>query len=277
MILPLLLACTSKDPAGTVTPPPTDSATTDTAPIDSGPTESTPTDSTASTPENLDWVDDDGDGYTERQGDCDDEHSSVNPDMEEDCETYANDDCAHGYNDGCKVSAWLEEYGTFVWTTEGVVYADHVAEMVPSGGGPALCRSGGELVDVPGSEAVPCPSCDWTFRGDRELANVWSEGSCQYFVWWWDDAIGRNGGPTYPVGFTRVQPPDSSVESLGWLVGYSVTDSEWFTRLPGYWSYWGYSLSVDDAGGSVTWTESEYFGDWYVWYPYGPPTRDYNP
>lgn len=68
LILLTVLACTSsKDSVPpTDTPTATDSATTDSLPTESTPTDTTPTDTA---PPGWD-VDDDGDGYTGREGDA---------------------------------------------------------------------------------------------------------------------------------------------------------------------------------------------------------------
>ena len=51
--------------------------------------------------EELDEVDDDGDGFSEAEGDCDDADASVCPDADEVCEGYVDENCDGQIDEGC--------------------------------------------------------------------------------------------------------------------------------------------------------------------------------
>jgi len=53
-------------------------------------------------PPTPEWVDDDGDGYTENQGDCDDTVTAINPDAEEVCEDGVDQNC-DGIDEACSI------------------------------------------------------------------------------------------------------------------------------------------------------------------------------
>ena len=74
----------------------------------------------------CDEVDDDGDGYAESEGDCDDTNAEVNPDADEICNDI-DDNCADGIDEGCD--------------DDGDDYCDEEMTMV---GNPAVCPDGGD-------------------------------------------------------------------------------------------------------------------------------------
>jgi hypothetical protein len=108
VLIPLLL-CTSRAFAGPVPTGDTGTGTTTGTETTTGPTGSTGTTGDTGVPgtdTGLD-LDEDRDGYTPREGDCDDANRDLNPAQVEVCSDRFDNDCNGLYDDGCDDSAKL--------------------------------------------------------------------------------------------------------------------------------------------------------------------------
>jgi hypothetical protein len=158
-----LAACSpaAKLPADTGTTSTHDSTSTDSTslPDDSG-TDSSTTDSDSA---GLDTADDDGDGWSEAQGDCDDADPTIKPeyrwescnDRDDDCDGIVDEGCGTGVARLC--GEWEVETtssGELVRAWTGNVYRNSADEEV--------CRAYRTLVEA---EPAPpgCPDCTWSF------------------------------------------------------------------------------------------------------------------
>ena len=57
-------------------------------------------------------LDDDEDGYSENEGDCDDEDPAINPDAEEICRDGIDNNCDGVVDEGCTLAGDLDGNGT---------------------------------------------------------------------------------------------------------------------------------------------------------------------
>jgi hypothetical protein len=114
------LACHSSDRPENESPVDSDgdSAPTESMP-DSEPPDTGPID-TGTPPDTTDPADNDGDGFAEAEGDCDDSQPDVHPGVEEVCGNGHDDNC-NGTSDGCDWSGYhIELDGTWLYgSTDG--------------------------------------------------------------------------------------------------------------------------------------------------------------
>ena len=119
--------------------------------------------------------DDDHDGWTERQGDCDDTTGAASRRMRETC-NLVDDDCDGVVDDGCRedwIGSWdFREYhavaGEVISAKWGVFWADAA--------GTEWCRIEGNLL-VEGPGYRNCPDCEWDFHG-RKSGAEWTGIGC---------------------------------------------------------------------------------------------------
>ena len=267
MLLLLALACPARDKPS----PGTDDtgSSTDTTPTDS------PGDSlgsiTTPTPEQ---VDDDGDGYSEEEGDCDDLRASISPGVAEDCETWADDDCQGGNgNNGCEGHGWLATYGQFNWDPDAPEPSGFQGNKIVGVYGTLVCDAGGTLVAAT-DPTPPCPDCLWTFHSVVAYKDPWVSGPCGDLI----DGLSPGGSPVWldsAWGFSYLEPATGE-DGPGWLVQYHYYLSEWTTWAgPGDHAH-TYTFSTDGVVASFYWYGVDYDA-YYTYWRYGEPTRAYNP
>lgn len=157
-------ACVS-DAAPTVdSTPPTGDDTGPTTTHDSG-------DSTATTHDPADPDHDyDGDGWTENEGDCNDNSEHVHPHHAESCLTTGDDDCDGSENENC--SRWYVERveGSILFDTFGAMFSTQ-RWTYSNDAGHRLCDL---FESAPNAYSAPeCPQCEWTFTAIQSSA-AWS-------------------------------------------------------------------------------------------------------
>ena len=179
MMFSLFLACVDAKPDSGQTEP-VDTDVTGTPTGDTG----TPTDDSRTTPTDTgdsgpptgpDTVDDDGDGQSEAQGDCDDADPTVASWNPEECDGL-DQNCDGRVDEGCGTTpCWsYEEYNWFIEDGEvthaerGLVWRNLDFEI--------LCEA---MTPLAPTTSIPggCPDCTWTFGGDAG-ALTWSGDHC---------------------------------------------------------------------------------------------------
>lgn len=247
--------------------------TTDTSGPTTGDETAGPTTGTDTTPA-LDTVDDDGDGYSEAEGDCDDERARTNPGAWwEDCNRI-DDDCDGVVDDGCRengVNAWLQNWfmiegGVLRPSQWGVTWRDYDGRL--------LCAYLHPMTDTgEPADVRDCPECEWRFRVEYGTP-AWSGDGCAYidiatgtqeasgraiegkvfdhaFSWSWEL---ERGGTTYVLGPT--------------VLWATPEEDDWFREAYNYYPWGSYEVSVV---GENVYTYTVYYNPDHGPYTYTPP------
>ena len=152
-------------------PPPTEVTTADTG---TNPAEDT-ADGSATLPDTaidseptldtsppLDTTDDDRDGYSEAQGDCDDGNSRVSPDRREWCNR-VDDDCDGLVDPGCDENTVSMFWEGYVESDEGGFLAGQYSHSFYDIDMDFLCAYTLELHGEGPTAEEACPSCTWSY------------------------------------------------------------------------------------------------------------------
>ncbi|MDP2309314.1 MAG: putative metal-binding motif-containing protein [Pseudomonadota bacterium] len=129
-------------------------------------------------------TDDDGDGYSESEGDCDDTNRRINPRSPETCGNGIDENC-DGVDDECDEPdtgvAAFNYMGDFTVCEDEAFLQGHFAyELTGLRDGERLCTAIGEFA-VERAAPSGCPDCDWSFDLSG-LQNTQASGAyCEQF------------------------------------------------------------------------------------------------
>jgi hypothetical protein len=220
-------------------------------------------------------VDDDGDGFTENEGDCDDSSRSVNPDAADECDDGLDNDCAGG-DEPCHSASSIARLS---WI--GDLTYDGSSVVVNYGLGALVLHSNKQVCWITaihsGSGAAPegCPDCAYAFAtevtGDSsggdycdaftsdtifatESASDFWFGSSAVKAWGWADSYTYTySGTDYELTETVFMYYDDGASTRQWLLRhynfpaggvYNVEgdkySASWAVLLPGDYYYYFY-------------------------------------
>ncbi len=210
-------------------------------------------------------VDDDGDGYTENEGDCNDGSRRINPRAPEACN--GNDDNCNGVVDegvcldtGVALlwysgDATVCDRSTFLQGHWGTTFTD-LADLGDASAVP-LCNNTGTW-EYGGPAPSLCPSCDWAFQ--LNVVDTVAEGA-------YCDDFGRVGGEW--DGFDRSWGFSEAYEYRYGTYTLDLEDVLWYYYDGGgYWfflayNYGGYGYNTGTAN-DMTFARNYYYYYFYL-------------